>query len=486
MPVRSIRKVAPIIYIPPQYSAAYGLTVEASDGTVDTITDYATSILIEDGATTSIGRFEFTIWDPNEDYVGIWTGNEIVRYYSDYATTATTLRFRGRIEQVSYKGNKLKVTGRSESLKFMDITVTKEYSDLETSLILKDLVDSYGEGLFTYTNINVSTINLTVNWTQKPFWECIEEICTAAGFDCYVDSALDFHYFLAGSVANQYEGIIHTSNLMEVGDFAEDLSLIKNRIIIYGAQQEGTQIIYTAEDTDSQTQYGIKEEIINDDNITNYTQAQELGDYYLTQEKNPPIVGEVKSLLMASIQPGQAIKISSPENNIPPAGYTIITYKHEISSSGLFTTVNINKEPRKISHVIKKQIEKQYDTEQTSINPFEMRYSYNFLFSIDEGTHSNTEIVDGVLKLVSGASGSWLSQNRTLSSNLTEAYLILIGTKITGASVSISTDNGTSYQSISPNQKINISSPAPSIRIKVDLSDADTQIDSLSVQYKIA
>ena len=483
MPVRSARALSPIIYIPPVNSAAFALTVTASDATVDTITNYITKLEIEDGATESIGRFEFEIWDPNEDYVGVWSGGEVVRYYSDYAATATTLRFRGRIEKVSYQGNKLKVTGRSESLKFMDITVTKSFNNTDTSEILKSLIDTYGSG-FTYSNIETSNTNLTVTWTQKPFWECIQEICTAAGFDCYVDASLDFHYFRSGTVKNQYEGIVHEYNLIEVGEFAEDLALIKNRIIVYGAEQDGIQIIYTADDLTSQAAYGIKEETVNDDNIIDYASAQELADYYLVKYKDPPIVGEIKSLLMASIQPGQAIKISSPADNIPPAAYVIISYKHNISSDGLFTSVKVNKEPRHISHVLKKQIERQYQSEQTSSNPYEMRYSYNFLFDEDTGTHSNTEITDGILKLVSGSAGHWISTVRTTTSNITEAYLVLVGSKVTGAVVGVSVNGGSSYQTIGNKQRIVITNPDKRLRIKVTFSDAATQIDSLSVQYK--
>jgi len=483
MPVRSARAISPVIYIPPVNSAAYALTVTASDSTVDTISDYVTKLEIEDGATESIGRFEFELWDPREDYVGVWSGGEVVRYYSDYAATASTLRFRGRIEKVSYQGNRLKVTGRSESLKFMDITVTKQFSNTETSSILKSLVDSYGTG-FTYSNVETSNINLTVSWTQKPFWECIQELCTAAGFDCYVDADLDFHYFQSGSVKNQYEGIVHDYNLIEVGEFAEDLALIKNRIIVYGAAQDGIQIIYTADDIDSQTAYGIKEETVNDDNIVDYASAQELAEYYLAKYKDPPIVGEIKSLLMASIQPGQAIKISSPADNIPPDAYVIITYKHTIDSDGLFTTVKVNKEPRQISHVLKKQIERQYQGEQTSSNPYEMKYSYNFLFDQDVGTHSNTEITDGVLKLVSGSAGTWISPARTLDSNMTEAYLVLVGSKITGVKIYVSGTGGSDYQLISSKQRIVLTNPGKGLRIKAEFSDDATQIDSLSVQYK--
>jgi len=162
----------------------------------------------------------------------------------------------------------------------------------------------------------------------------------------------------------------------------------------------------------------------------------------------------------------------------------IITYKHTIDSDGLFTTVKVNKEPRQISHVLKKQIERQYQGEQTSSNPYEMKYSYNFLFDQDVGTHSNTEITDGVLKLVSGSAGTWISPARTLDSNMTEAYLVLVGSKITGVKIYVSGTGGSDYQLISSKQRIVLTNPGKGLRIKAEFSDDATQIDSLSVQYK--
>ena len=485
MATKSTRSKKVYHWIPPQYSALYALTVERSNGTVDTLTQVIHFLEIEDGATDTIGRFEFELWDPAQTYKDVWTGMEIVRYYSDYAATATTLRFRGRIEKVAYVDNKIKVTGRSESLKFIDITVTQDYNSQECSAILKDLVDNYGSG-FTYTNVNASSVSITVNWYQKPFWDCVKEICTASGFFCYVDASLDFHFAENGTVINTGEAIVHDYNLLEVTEFAEDLSFVRNRIIVYGAEQEGVQLIYTAEDSTSIASYGAREEIVNDSNITAYLQAKDYGDYLLAEEKDPPEIGEVKGTLLATIQPGESIRLSSPFNNLPPNTYNILSYKHKLDmNTGLTTTVKVNKEPRMFSHVLKSMVERDNAKAQTTANPYEMRYSYNFLFNEDSGTHSTTEIIDGVLK-PTVASGTWISDARDLDTNINEAYLILVGETVTGAKVYVSGDNGTNWLLINNKTKISVSnSKGIKLRVKVIFNNADTQIDSLSIQYTV-
>ena len=160
--------------------------------------------------------------------------------------------------------------------------------------------------------------------------------------------------------------------MVEIGDFADDLTQVRNRVIVYGAEQKGIQIIYTSEDADSQAKYGIKEEIINDSNVTTLTQAQNLADFRLSILKNPPVIGEIKGILLATIQPGEKIYLSSPNDNIDPGTYEIISYKHQIGNN-FHTTVKVSKEPRKISHIIKQLFEAQHSKEQTYANPSEMR-----------------------------------------------------------------------------------------------------------------
>ena len=484
MAIRSLKIIRPIIWIPPIYTASYKLTVERDDGTIDDLTNLAHAFEINDGVTESIGSFSFELYNPNETYTDVWNGNEIFRYYSDYASTATTLRFRGRIERVSYENNAIKVNGRGEALFFMEKTVTQSYTSANCDTILKDLIDKYGAG-FTYNNVASSSTLLTVNWSQKPFWDCVKELCVAAGFDAYVDSNKDWHFFIIGSRTNINEAIVHNYNLMEVRSFANDLSLIRNRIIVYGAQQEGIQIVYTANDATSQSQHGIREEIINDGNITNYTQAQEFGDAILEDKKNPPQTGEVKGILLATLQPGEKIRLSSPSDNIQPANYDIVNYRHSLDDSGLFTSVTITKEPRKISHVFRDVIERQNASATTSINPYEMSYSYDFLFDEDNGSHSSTQITNGVLKLT-GASGNWISPSRATATNLDECYLIVNGETLTGASYEVSGDNGINYQVITNGERIIMGTAKGSyLRIRVTFTNIDTQITSLSIQYKL-
>jgi len=475
------RRVPTWVWVPPTYAPLYKLEIVRNDGTEDDITDYIYSAEIVDGVTDTIGNFEIEIDNSDESRTGIWTGNEVFNFYCDYATSATTKRFRGRIEKVSYQDYKIKVIGRAESVKLLNVTVTQSYEGEETSVVLKDLFDKYATD-FTYSNVNTSTTNVTFNWYQKPFWECVQDLCHSAGFDAYIDSSLDCHYFESGTVDNSTEAVVHESNLIEVGDFANDYSLIKNRVIVYGAEIEDMPLFKTAEDSDSISENGVKELIIKDTNITTETQCQERADYELSLSKDPPLVGDVSSIGLATIQPGERIRISAPNSNLPPSFYKIISYKHKIEGF-MQTTLTIEKEPKKVYHVIKETISQGQKLTETP-NPNEMRYSWLFDFNSDSGTHSSTEITGGVLKTDGSASGTWISDTNAIGENVTVVELRAKGESLPGTNYYVSSDGGITYQSISLNTALTLSPPGQNLKIKIELNSADTQIDAISLLYK--
>ena len=490
MPVVNLRKRSVFVWIPPTTTAAYKIEVIRSDGTVDDITGIIVNCMVEDGVNEGTGLFEFTIWDPDETYANAWTGNEIFKYYKDYSADATTLRFRGRITKPSKRGLRLNVKGKSEGNKILQRKITYQASETETSVILQAILTASASE-FTQNNINTSNTSLTVNWYEKPLNEAILELVNASGFDFYIDSALDAHYFEQGTVINTNEAIVHDYNLLEIEDFTPDLDLIKNRITVYGAVIDGIQILHTESSTDPDygvsSAIGVREEVINDENVTTQTQAEERADFELSQRIDPPEVGNVKGMLLATIQPGNAIRLSSPQDKLPPGNYITTGYKDIIDTDNgeTSTTVRVNKEPRTVSFVIRDRITAENEQKQASLNPDGLDFSFNFLFNNDSGIHDKTQITEGVLKLQAGeSSGTWISQNKTLTSALNEAYLRLIGTLITGATVSISGDNGVNYQTMSNNSKITLSTAkGNNIRIKVEITDSTTEIDSLGILY---
>lgn len=492
MAVRSLRSVRPFIWIPPSSSPTWKIMVFRNDGTIDDITDYISKCEVEDYVTESVGAFSFEIFDPNEVYASAWTGNEVFVYYKDYAITATTLVFRGRIEKPSKRGHKLVVKGKSESSKLLTKTVTAQYTNTECSVILKDLFANNATWATT-TGVETSTVFITVDWYDKPMLDCVQELCSSAGYDFYVNASLDAQFFEVGSRQNETDAIVHDRNMLELKEFTPDLTQIRNIVRVYGAEVNGIQAFYTAKksSTDSpdygyNTDFGERVEIIRNDSVTTYEQARDIATARVNEKIVPPQTGEIVGFLLATVLPGEQVRLSSPADEIQPGFYSSTGYKDTLDvQNGRFTTnIYINRTPRKISHIIKSQIQSDNKKISSPINQFSLDFSYDFQFDINSGSHTSTEITDGALRLVSGqSSGQWVSDERELSENVVNATMKIRGSSLNNVRIYVSGNNGLNYQELTDSQNTSISSAiGKNLRVKVQFL-GEAEVDSLSVQY---
>lgn len=489
MAVRSLKSITPTIWIPPEEGPNWKMTVTRHDGTVDDITDYITSAEIIDGVTEGIGSFDVTIVNADDAYTDVWTGMEVFTYYCEYGGgTPTTKIFRGRVEKPSNKNYSITLTGRSETLYVHTKNVVKYYVSEDLGVIVKDLFDSYGESRYDTSSIPLSTgIILTFDFVDIPFWSAIEAACSAAGYDCYIDADVVVQLFAAGSHSNTTDGIVHDQNLVGVGDFGKDSRMAYNQIRVTGALLDGVQVMYTANDAVSQAStLGTKRYPYYDEGLTTIAAAKEVGDYLLAQKKDAPLIGEIKGLLLASVKPGDSVWCSAPMDNIPPAEYRIVSYKHEFGDSGEYTTLTLNKEPKNLSRVLKDRIQREHIATSASTNPDDLDHSTVELFNSDVGTHSGTAISSGLLHLAEGSSiGTWISPvYSTADGNIaTSCRVSLVGDNLLGMSVKASADGGVSYQSVTRDTLTTFNNPGKKLKLKITLAGTVAKLDSLQLQY---
>lgn len=487
MPVKNIKHIPVFTWIPPQFGPVYKIEVEKSNGTLYDITDIIYDSSYTDGMTDTIGNFSVTIDNSNESYTDTFSVYDKVNFYMDYGTDAVTKKFVGLIEKPTKKNNKITLTGRGLAVRTLGITVTKSYSDTECSVILTDLFSTYASYITT-NNVNISSTNITVNWNQKPFWDCIVELCGKAGFDSYIDSNSDCHFFQSDTLTNITDAIVHEYNLIETGEFAPDLSVVKNKVIVYGSSNNGLQIVWTAENTNSiksreQGGYDVKELIINDSNITTIQQAQDRANYELSLSQNPPIVGDLTSLLLPTLNPGEMVRVSDPMNGLNPTFYRVQKFTHKFSNDEPpQTSITIYKEINTVATVLKKRVKFESETTEKA-NPNEMKYSWIYNFDANTGIHNSTTIADGYLIPV-GASGTWISNvyNSDTIASMTE--LRVDGSSLSGIQFYISCDGGVNYQSIMPYTAITTIPPGSILRFKCTFNNANQQISSFIVLFK--
>lgn len=486
----SLGRTKPIpifVWIPPTFGAIHKIEIVSSGTTYD-----VTDIMIEgeytDGVTETIGSFSFKIDNSTQIYTNLFSAYDIVNVYIDYASSATTKRFSGYIERVANSDYNLIITGRSLAAKYMGKNVTYSVSDALRSDTLKNVLAKYFSDI-TQTNIETDTGTATVNYFDKPLFDVVEELSMAGDFDAYLDVNNDFHYFSSGSRQNTTEAVVHEYNLISTGDFSSDASDVANKVKVYGAQDGNIPILATAPDTTSQTTYGIKELKINDESINTISQAQARADYELSINKDPPVIGEVLSLGLPTLQPGEQVRISDPSNGLNPAYYTIQKYTHKFNNDEPFqTTLTVQKERSTIPRILKKRI--RFESElSANNNPNELDYSNPFSFSSDSGTHTNTVISvnsstgKGELKTDGSSSGTWISDTVNLDSNITAIEPRISGINLPGVLLSISTDGGLLFTSISSGT---ITIPAgKNIQMKININSADTVVSGAGFLYSL-
>ena len=392
--------------------------------------------------------------------------------------------FTGLIERPANSDNKMVLTGRSSATRTLGKLVTYSATAKARSEIVTDLISKYFDGIITTTNVQLDSGIATVNYSDKPFWEVIQELCSAGNYDAYVDATFDLHYFPSGTITNQTEAVVDGYNLISTGDFSPDMQSIINRVKVHGQEVNRIQILATAEDTLSQSLYDVKESKIDDTSIDSETEAQARADYELSKNLTPPTVGSVTSLLLPTLVPGERVRISDPLNGLAPSdeGYTIQKFTHKFSNDDPpQTELTVQKERSSIPQILKKRIKFEY-TSTSSLNPNEMDYSKVFTFDTDSGTHSTTQIVSGVLKPTS-TSGNWISEDITLSISATHFEARLDATGVTNISVFVSTNGGATYSYLAPNVQTTLTAGSV-IRVKVAFDASTPEINTLGIYYK--
>jgi len=473
------RRRQAFVWIPRVQSTAYSIEIDGVD-----VTDDATL-----GSQWTWGIFGFEclctikLIDADGKYAETYVGGETIELKLDFSSGTTSI-WKGTLKKPKRRfGTSIELTavGSHYQSDLLDITVTEEYLKTKTAdAILKDLVDNYLTG-YTYTNVLTCTTVPTIRWDNKPLWDCIVDLCELAGFDCYLDSDKDFHFFERESIENTTDAIVWNDNMLSILSFGNNVIEIKNRIIVYGEDDNGLPIIYRTDDATSQVTYGIKEKVIKDTSIKTYEQAKNVGDTELELQKSIASQGEIDSLILPDIRPGDMIWISNPVQRIN-GQFRIVKFTHYLPEE--ITKVIIAKE-NTLPQLFKERKKAELGL-QKIINPFKMTNSYNFPFdntdNIDDPLSSGVTVLESNLKISTGAIGTMISNLRTATEDITAVHLKVIGDTLAGTQYFISTDNGDTYTEVNLETKTFVTA-GTQLRVKVILNSTSTRLDSLAVLY---
>jgi len=436
--------------------------------------------------TSGIGTFSLKLSNPGGILSNLYSSGDIVKFYADNSTGAT-LQFWGRVDypkdNISSEGQVLEIEGRHRSYLLTETGVCYNAEETSTSSILKAIIDQLPDAYgFTYDNIATTTDSMSVSWNYKPFWECVQELCSFAGNDCYVDDDLDFHYFTANSIANTSDAIVEGDTLLKTDGFGTNDYAEKTRVTVIGKDKDNLPIIYTAisdsEGTDK------REVFIRDSTANTFEKVKNAAEAKLEEYTNNVPQAKTECFGLESVNPGENIWMIVPRQKIH-GQYKIINITHRFGMKigGWRTNCSIEKESGSISSFMQK-VNQQTRKSVESDNLNKLNYSMNFDFETDVGSHSTTQIADGVLQTTGGASGTWTSSLNVLTEDATEFELRVAGESLPGTKYYASSDGGVNWQEITTSKvKYDFNIPGENLMLKIELNSADTQVYSVALLY---
>ncbi len=434
--------------------------------------------------TTGIGTFKIILSNAGGQISGKYSAGNPIKLYADNSD-GTTLQFWGRVDyvkdNVGDKGQVLEIEGRHRAYTLTEYLICYSATEKETSQILKDIVDklpaSYG---FTYSNVATTLKSMNVEWNYKPFWDCIIEICNYAGYDCYVDNDLDFHFFEENSILNTEDAVVEGDNLINSKGWGTNDYYEKTRVVAIGQGEDGLPIVHTAISSDEGTE--IREVFIKDVSSNTETSVKNLAESKLEVLTNRTPQATVKSFGLETIKPGENIWLLIPRQEVYGQYKLIrIIQKFGSKNGGWRTDLLVEQEQEEL-YVMLNSLNQKSDRLRGADNINKLNFSWYFGFDEISGTQSSTEITDGVLKST-GSSGTWISNIKEVTSDVTKCEIRVRGQSIPGTIFYVSIDNGITYEILTPNTLKTMPFSEKKLRIKVEINSAATQIYSLVLLY---
>lgn len=435
--------------------------------------------------TSGIGTFRATISNASSQLSGKYFAGDAIKFYADNSD-GTTLQFWGRVdnvkESIGGRGQVLEIEGRHRAYTLTEYLICYSATAEEPSQILKDIIaklpTSYG---FTSLNVAETETSMNVNWNYKSFWDCVMEICNYAGFDCYVDNNLDFHFFEANSILNTDDAVVEGDNLIDSKGWGINDYYEKTRVVAIGQSEDGLPIVYTAISDDEGDE--IREVFIKDVSANTETSVKNLAEAKLLEITNLTPTATVKSFGLESVKPGDNIWLLIPRQKIH-GQYKLksIVQKFGTSSGGWRTELVVEAEQENISQILN-GLKQTTSSLKVADNINKLNYSWYFGFDATSGTHSTTEITGGVLKTDGSASGTWTSNLKEAPVDATSCEIRVKGQSVPGTIFYVSVDNGITFKEIDLNTLKILSPPGGDLRVKVEINSATTQIYSLVMLY---
>lgn len=472
------RKERGFIAVPPVRSIKSSCTIDGTD-----VSEFIISGNFPHGLISEELVNDITLDNSGEDFD--FSIGDIIIFKMDFSDGSTT-QFEGEIEEIRKAIEdgvfKLKIKGAHYTARLLDVMVTEEYSEATLSDIRKDLIDTYLTG-FTYTNIEENSTSTDIKFVNKPLLDCLIALDIEGDEDTYVDFDKNFHTFKRESKTNLNIHFTDDDSIISLSGLGKDSAEVRNKVQVIG-DAGGLPVIHTSADSSSETTYRSKESVITDTSIDDEDKAGSLADAEKTQLKDPKVQGSITSLFWAGINPADMAYIISPTHKIHGL-YRIVKFIFKIPDEQMEVFFN---QERSIPKLFKDRIKKEQGQE-AIVNPHKMTHSFNFTFDnedkIDSASSTRYTVTEGIIKWDgSGENAVVISIAKETPITVNSIHILAKGETLTGATYFVQADSGAEFEEVSLDTLTTITNTGTELKLKIIISNADTQIDSVALLYK--
>jgi hypothetical protein len=399
------------IFIPTaNYELSWKITITDDNDVVHDVTSYVISLEIAKDIC-SISSASIVLSNPDGFFLNKFNGGEKIDIYMEYANVVnpTTKVFTGKLDSILFN---LDGQGYTASIisrhipELYDTKIVEQFTNALCSDAIKQIIDNNYAGLLTYNNVTATPDDrVTATYSHISGIEAIYDILKRTNLVMYIDTDNDLHTFEKGSVMNEDYDINYNSNLMSLSGYGKDHTKVLNRIWVYGKTEENIMFLDRKDDLSSQSNLWIKDEIINDSSLLSMEETTERAEVELDNKSTVENSCSVTTLGMPSVEPGQSIYLYVPYCGADEY-HVIFSVNHRLDAEAGFTTLfNLESKPTDMTELFKQRI----DVEQQlrafeNLNAMRAAYTITFEEVPEKVSHNNTEVVGGILQLISGPS----------------------------------------------------------------------------------
>ena len=249
-----------------------------------------------------------------------------VNIYNDYE-----LVFRGLVENFFFTESKqINIEFVDYSFYLAEDFVTYEAVNETASTIVTNLVNTYGDGLFT---LNVTATTRLYNKTWRAFspMEIIQELALNETYSFFVPPSRIFN-FQPQSFNDLGVTLVDGTTIYE-RSFPQDNTKLKNVIVVIGKGATDTAgIKVIARDPASIEKYRKRVKRIEDTSIETEDAAVERAESELNRLANPLVIGSITTGRNFSYLAGSIIRITLTQKNWTDKDFLIIEANHELET----------------------------------------------------------------------------------------------------------------------------------------------------------